>query len=282
MCGALALALPLVGACGGDDDDAPTERAVSIEFSALVAGQPFACSSTFQGLGMAQSTMRPLDFRLYVHDVELLTRGGEAVPLELEQDGVWQLDRLALIDFEDGSSGCETGSPETNAVVRGRVPNRDDYAGLRFRLGVPEAMNHLDAATAQPPLNVPGLWWSWKGGYKFVRLDFATEAGDPYYFHMGATTCEGTVGDGFACAYGNIASVTLDTFVPGTSRVVLDVADFYADSDLSKQPDMTTDFVAGCMAFAGDPECPAVFDKLGLNFESAAPGPRPQSLFRVE
>ncbi|HEU4406173.1 MAG TPA: MbnP family copper-binding protein [Polyangiaceae bacterium] len=280
----MALALPLSGACGGDDDDdgAPAERELSIEFAALVAGQPFACSSTYPGLGMAQTTVRPLDFRLYVHDVELLTRGGEAVPLELEQDGVWQLDRLALIDFEDGSGDCATGSPETNLAVRGRAPARDDYAGLRFRLGVPEAMNHLDAATAQPPLNVPGLWWSWKGGYKFVRLDLALESGAPYYFHMGATTCEGSVGEGFSCAYGNVATVTLDAFTPGVSRIVLDVADFYADSDLSRQPDMMTDSVPGCMAFAGDPECPAVFDKLGLSFESAAPGARPQSLFRVE
>ncbi len=282
--GAFALALPLLGACGSDDDGdgAAASRDVRVEFSALVAGQPFACAATYAGLGTTGATVRPLDFRLYVHDVALVTRGGEAVPLELEEDGVWQRDGLALLDFEDGSGVCDTGSPETNVAVRGKVPARDDYAGLRFRLGVPQAMNHLDAATAPPPLNVPGLWWSWKGGYKFVRLDFATESGAPYYFHMGATTCEGEVGAGFACAYGNLADVELEAFVPGASRVVLDVADFYADSNLSSQPDMETDFVAGCMAFAGDPECPAVFDKLGLSFEGTAPGPRPQSLFRVE
>ncbi|HEU4533634.1 MAG TPA: MbnP family copper-binding protein [Polyangiaceae bacterium] len=282
---ALALASPWLGACGGDDDDgdgAPAARDVSVEFSARVAGQPFACSSTYTGLGTKATTVRPLDFRLYVYDVALVSRGGEVVPLALEDDGVWQREGLALLDFEDGSGDCATGSPETNVAVRGKAPARDDYAGLRFRLGVPEAMNHLDAATAPAPLNVPGLWWSWKGGYKFARIDFQTEAGSPYYFHMGATTCEGDVGAGFACAYGNIADVSLDAFVPGTSRVVLDVADFYADSDLSLQPDMKTDFVPGCMAFAGDPECPAVFDKLGLSFESTSPGARPQSLFRIE
>lgn len=270
-----------LGACGGDAD-APARRAVSVEFAARVAGQPFACSSTYEGLGTSRSTVRPVDFRLYVYDVALVTRDGAEIALELEQDGVWQRDGLAMLDFEDGTGSCATGSPETNVAVRGSAPDRDDYAGVRFRLGVPEAMNHLDAATALAPLNVPGLWWSWKGGYKFVRLDLETDAGTPYYFHMGATTCEGTPNEGFACAYGNRAAVTLDGFTPGTSRVVLDVADLYADSDLARQPDMTTDFVPGCMAFAGDPECPAVFDKLGLTFESEAAGPSPQSWFRVE
>ena len=278
------LAAPLLfalGACGGGGD-APGRRAVSIEFAARVAGQPFACASTFAGLGTSRTMVRPVDFRLYVYDVALVTRDGAEVALVLEQDGVWQRDGLALLDFEDGTGSCATGSPETNVALRGTAPDRGDYAGLRFRLGVPEAMNHLDAATALAPLNVPGMWWSWKGGYKFVRLDLETEAGAPYYFHMGATTCEGTPNEGFACAYGNRADVSLDGFEPGVSRVVLDVADLYADSDLARQPDMTTDFVPGCMAFAGDPECPAVFDKLGLPFESATPGPAAQSLFRLE
>jgi uncharacterized repeat protein (TIGR04052 family) len=279
--GALALALPLLGGCGGESDEAVAPRSVSIEFSPRVAGQPFACSSTYAGLGTKGTTVRPADFRLYVHDVALVTRAGAEVPVALEEDGVWQHEGLAMLDFEDGSGSCATGSPETNLTVRGTVPG-GDYVGLRFRLGVPEAMNHLDAATALAPLNVPGLWWSWKGGYKFVKLDLETEAGEPYYFHMGATTCEGTPGEGFSCAYGNVAAIDLDGFSPDASRVVIDIADFYADSDLSVQPDMKTDFVPGCMAFAGDPECPAVFDKLGLSFESLAPGPRPQSLFRLE
>jgi uncharacterized repeat protein (TIGR04052 family) len=278
---ALALCASL-GACGDDDDGARADRPVSVEFVARVGGQPFACGATFSGLGTARTTVRPTDFRLYVYDVALVTRDGAEVPLALEQDGLWQRDRLALLDFEDGSGGCAAGNPETNVTVRGSAPARDDYAGLRFRLGVPEEMNHLDAATALPPLNVPGLWWSWKGGYKFVRLDLETEAGAPYYFHMGATTCEGTPGAGFSCAFGNRALVDLAGFTPGASRVVLDVADLYADSDLSRRPDMESDFVPGCMAFAGDPECPPVFDKLGLTFEAADAGPRPQSLFRLE
>ncbi len=279
---ALALALPLAGGCGGDDDDGAGERSVRIEFSPRVAGEPFACASSYVGVGTAATTVRPVDFRLYVHDAALVTSGGVEVPIALEQDGVWQRDRLALLDFEDGSGSCETGSPETNVALRGTVPERDDYVGLRFRLGVPGEMNHLDAATALAPLNVPGLWWSWKGGYKFVRLDLETEAGTPYYFHLGATTCDGTPGTGFSCAYGNVATVDLAAFAPDVSRVVVDVADFYEGADLSRQPDMKTDMVPGCMAFAGDPECPVVFEKLGLSFESQAPGPRPQSLFRLE
>ena len=42
------------------------------------------------------------------------------------QDGKWQLDDLALLDFEDGTSSCVNGTPEVNDRVTGRP------AGLCF------------------------------------------------------------------------------------------------------------------------------------------------------
>jgi hypothetical protein len=62
--------------------------------------------------------------------------------------------------------------------------------------------------------------------------------------------------------------------------VQFDVAKLYAASDLDRQIDGRTDFVPGCMAFAGDPECPAVFSKLGLSVEANALAPE-QSIFEV-
>lgn len=92
---------------------------------------------------------RLLDFRLFVHDVELVRAGGEHVPFRLTEDGAWQRDGVALLDFEDGSGSCETGSADTNARLRGEAPQHEDYTGVAFTLGMPERRNHLDAATAQ-------------------------------------------------------------------------------------------------------------------------------------
>lgn len=51
------------------------------------------------------------------------------------------------------------------------------YDRMRFQIGVPPAVNHLDPAQYGPahPLNpnVNGLHWSWQGGYVFLALEGA-------------------------------------------------------------------------------------------------------------
>lgn len=267
----LGLAIP---ACD-TETEAPATRSIELAFGAMIGDQPFSCASTYEGLGVKQTRVAPLDFRMYVHDVRLVRKDGQVVPVTLEQDGAFQRDAVALIDFEDGTGTCQTGSPELHTKITGTVPAGDDYVAVRFALGLPESLNHLDAATAPAPFNIPGMWWAWKGGYKFVRLDLQRldmPAGEEgiYYFHLGATTCDGTPGQGFSCAFENSAEIELALDVD-RDTIVFDVASLYASADLSLQPDFVSDFVAGCMAFEGDPECPDVFARLGMTFEANAP-----------
>ena len=166
-------------------------QSVTIPFSAEVSGEPFACGESYAGLGTTAATISPQDFRVYVHDVALIDASGAAVPVTLDEDGAWQHEGLALLDFEDGSAGCKTGSPDTHTELTGTVP-RGDYTGLSFTVGVPDAMNHLDAATAPAPLNAPGMWWAWTSGFKFARIDGATDDNPAFYFHLGATSCSGS------------------------------------------------------------------------------------------
>jgi uncharacterized repeat protein (TIGR04052 family) len=279
LCLPLAAVLVLAG-CGGtsDEDEMAT---FSVDFSPLVGGEPFDCSVTYEGIGTSQTTMNALDFRMYIHGVKLVRAGGEEVPLSLEQDAKWQRDDVALLDFEDGSGTCATGSPETRLAVVGDAPAHDDYAGVTFTVGIPPEKNHLDAATAPAPFNIPGMWWSWKGGYKFVRLDVQSPMNDAYYLHLGESSCAGTPGQGFTCESANQAVITLSGFVPGTTRVEVDVKDIYAESDLNRQIDGQTDHIPGCMASASDPECEVIFRKLGMQLGSGLPSADPQTFFRA-
>ena len=267
-------------AAAGCAEDGPQD--IDIEFVPLVGGRPFSCTSEYGGLGTGQGTARPLDFRLYLHDLALVTRGGQQVPVTLKDDDVWQRYGVALLDFEDATGTCNTGSVETNAHVVGRTPTHGDYVGVTFRVGVPASMNHLDAATAPAPFNAPGLWWSWQGGYKYARIDVSTR-GNPngFYFHLGATTCDGTVAGGFGCRYDNVSTVSMVGFQPGRNQVALDIAPLYDGVDIDRAPDYQADSVAGCMAFSGDPECPAMFAPLGLSFEDGAVAPARAALFTV-
>src|SRR5690606_25468578 len=91
--------------------------------------------------------------------------------------GLWQHENLALLDFEDKTGACANGTTPTNTSVRGTVPP-GSYVGLAFDVGVPAALNELDAASSETPspLNLTAMYWSWTTGYKYLRVDVARTA----------------------------------------------------------------------------------------------------------
>ncbi len=270
---ALVAALTLCGCDPADDGDA----AISVRFEAELGGAPFLCTETYAGIGSSGASVKPLDFRLFIHEIKLIRADGERVPLELDENE-WQHDGVVLLDFEDASGSCATGSPGTNGEVRGRSP-AGDYTGVEFIVGVPDELNHLDGATAPAPLNTPGMWWSWAGGYKYMRLDLSSANQPAFYFHLGSTACGGDPVSGFECSYGNLASISLEGMDLGSDAVVIDGAAIFAGVDVDREDD-PGDTLPGCMAFPGDPECPAMLGALGLGFEET-PSAGGQALFRV-
>ncbi len=149
-------------------------KEVAINFEAWVGEEEFACGESYDNVGTSESTITPTDFRFYVSNVALVDKDGNAVPIELEQDGKWQYQNVALLDFEDGSGVCDNGTAETRTMVVGTIPE-GDYESLQFTLGVPQKLNHEDAAIAPSPLNLTSMWWNWQGGYKFLRADLETD-----------------------------------------------------------------------------------------------------------
>lgn len=272
--------IPLLSLLACDPKGEEDLLEVSIPFTATVAGEDFACGTTYPGLGTTGVTIDPQDLRLYVYDVALIDASGEAVAVALDQDRTWQYQNLALLDFEDGTGACATGSPDTHTAVTGTVP-RGDYQGLTFMVGVPTAFNHLDAATAPAPLNDPGLWWAWTSGFKYARIDVGTGNNPAFYFHLGATDCAQAEDGSYSCTLDNLPAVTLADFVLDADAVNIDLARLYAGNDLEAPVDYVTDFVSGCMAFAGDPECEAMLGTLGLPWGDATVAPE-QTLFALE
>ena len=240
---------------------------VSIEFAAVVNGTAFACGQTFTGVGTSSTDIVLTDFRFYVSGVELLDASGSAQPLELAQDGTWQREDVALLDFEDASTSCVNGTPATNTTVRGTVP-AGNYTGLRFTLGVPEDMNHVDQTTAAAPLDLTALFWSWNGGYKFARMDH-TSADQPngWNVHLGSTGCT-PAGDptvpATSCTNGHRPTITFAVFDWEANEVVADYGALVQDSDLSVNTNQK-----GCMSFPGDPDCAPVMNNFGLDYEGS-------------
>ncbi|HAW48292.1 MAG TPA: metallo-mystery pair system four-Cys motif protein [Roseovarius sp.] len=263
------------------------DMTVEIPFTAEIAGAPFACTDSYAGLGSAGTEVQFLDFRLFVSSANLIAADGTRVPVALEQDGAWQIENIALLDFEDGTGSCSNGTPQVNTTLRGTVPE-GEYRGLEFEVGVPFDWNHGDPTTAPAPLNLTAMFWNWRGGYKFVKIEFsptapsgmsmtaeglsedATHGQGPrgWMLHLGSTQCaapEATTPPSEACTNPNRIAVALPDFLPGESTVVIDPAVVVAGADLTQN---TAETSPGCMSFPNDPDCNTVLPRLGLAFNA--------------
>jgi len=260
--------------------DAGMGETLTVNFRAVVGTQAFRCGQVYEGLGTQNSRWNPLDFRFFVHDLRLATPSGE-VPLTVVDEEIWQRDGTALLDFEDRTGACSNGNMPTNTSVRVRLPagaSATGATGLRFVLGLPMVVNHRNASTAPSPFNLTSMWWGWQGGYKFLRVDGRIEdaMGNPtvpaWNVHLGSTGCDGNaMGNVTMCAQPNRVDVVLTGFDPSRSVVVADYAALVQGADLSRSQSPA----AGCMSGAEDPDCPSIFNNLGLRGEAA------QRFFRV-
>lgn len=251
------------------------DQPVSIKFEAEMGGQPFACSETYSGLGNTDAQVRGTDYRMYLTNVAMLKSDGTSVPVTLDQN-IWQHENIALLDFEDATGGCKNGTAQTNMTIAGTVPE-GSYEGVTFDVGVPFEMNHKDPTLAPSPLNLTALFWNWRGGYRFLRIDMvpndrAEDGPKGWFLHLGSTMCKSdskTASPAAPCANPNYMSVSLNGFDPATDSVVIDPAPVVAEVDLrANAPDTSP----GCMSFPKDADCRSVFPKLGLDYGRESAG----------
>jgi uncharacterized repeat protein (TIGR04052 family) len=274
---------------------------VTIRFIARVGDQPFDCAETYK-LGSTASPTTVSDFRFYVSEVALVDTAGNTVPVALEQDGQWQFETVALLDFEDRSGVCVNGTPETRDVVVGKVPV-GDYVGLRFNLGIPYDLNHNDAVIAPSPLNLTSLWWNWRGGYKFARIDLeasqqqaelstttlvashqpvahgaghtpAPGQAQGFAIHLGSTGCQATERDQQPtqpCTHPNLVEVEFPNFDTAGDVVVANLQALVADTNLTLNQPGTP---SGCMSDRSDSDCDNILSRFGIT--------GPQRFLRLE
>ena len=296
---AVPTALAVLAASAGVASAA--DRSVELRFDGEFAGGAFDCTTTYDGVGATSASVDVTDYRLFVSNVALVRADGTSAPVALEQDDRWQTGDVALLDFENGAGRCDNGTPETNAVVRGTVPE-GEYAGVAFDLGVPFDANHGDPTLQGSPLNLTAMFWNWQGGYRFLKLDTVPASRDDgdakapmhggghggghggpvgaWMLHVGSSGCASasrtsapTSADD--CAAPNRPRVTLDGFDVDADRIVVDPAPALAGTDLAAN---APDTAPGCMSAQDDPDCAAVMPMLGIAWDGATPE---QRLFAV-
>jgi len=261
---------------GGAPGAVQSGEAVRLRFVARVADEPFACGTAYRTSSGQDFT--PVDLRLFVQDVALIDAAGVEQPVLLDVRPPWQIESVALIDFEDASAGCLAGTRERNLEVSGRVPP-GDYRGIAFSNGVPEQLNHADPSRLPPPLQAGSMSWGWLQGYRFLMAEIAgtgavgdAAAPGSALLHVGSTACSGNPSaGGIACNKQNRNRVRLLDFDVANDAVVVDLAALFGDIDLAS--------VTTCHS-SGD-DCGPLFERIGIELDSGAASDG-QQVYRVE
>jgi len=262
----LSAALLLVSSAAFAQD---AGQPVRLRFAATVGADPVACGTTYKDIGTTKSNISFVDFRFYVSNVRLMKADGSEQLVTLTQDGLWQVDTVALLDFENGSGGCANGTEQIRDVIEGSAP-AGRYVGVRFDLGLPFDKNHQDPTLQPSPLNLSRMFWSWNAGYKFMRMDLRT-TGQPkgWMLHLGSTGCmpaatPTTVPT--SCARPNIATIELRDFDISSGVIEMDVKRLLAASNVDIN---TPETAVGCMSGPSDPECAPLLSQFGLPINPA-------------
>lgn len=244
---------------------------ISLRFAMQAHNQDVVCGKSYL-LGSADTAVSVRDMRFYISNIRLLKADGSEVVFQLDDDQEWQYQGVGLLDFENGQPLC-TGDTRLNSDLIGSAPD-GEYTGIRFDLGVPFDLNHGDVALAPAPLNIPGMWWNWQTGYRFVRIDLKTppvQTGElvltDWFIHLGSTNCPsggGAIPPSSPCAHPNRATITLADFNPRTDTIIADLDGLLANIDLGKN----TPAPPGCMSGPDDPECLQLFTNFGLDIQT--------------
>lgn len=254
--------------------DSALTQAVALTIAATVGGVEARCGTVYSGLGSnktgAQASAQLADARLFVSNLALQNAAGQWVAVALDAS-IWHRDGVALLDLEDATAACkDTGTPETNRQLTGKVP-AGTYTALRFEVGVPFAQNHSDNALSDPPLSTPGMFWTWQAGYKFVRVDWKLASGKRWNVHVGSTGCVSASpvqAPKAPCAKPNRAQVVLPLPAGPEATLQLDLGQLLHGVDLAND---TTGTAAGCMSGVGEAaDCAPSWQALGMDFATGS------------
>lgn len=277
----LICVVPLLG-CQPD----PTPVSTELQFSAMVGKEAFDCTKEYKGMGTDKGTLKPLDLRMYIHNIQLVRAdNGEKVPFKLDDVEGFQAKGVALLDFENGAGNCQNGTPELYTTLKGKAP-RYTYKAIQFTLGVPKDINHTDLTAAPAPLNLTTMSWTWKAGRIFMSAMGQNDQGI-HLVHIGSAGCTGDpeTGDSVKCMKPFRPEYTLNTFDPQKNKIVIDWGAIFSGNAVGKD-------VKGCRQKKGPKRCGChsrgpselcspPFSKFGISWETGQSKSTTQAVFRV-
>jgi len=196
--------------------------------------------------------------QFFIHSVEVKTSQNDWQPW-LMKTSSYQSANVALL-----GEICNEVKKQSNWELE-LIPlaESENITDIRFTLGVPFSLNHLNPLTQASPLNVSSMFWGWRGGHKFMRIELASK-NDDWLFHLGSTGCKALSpvrAPEAECLQPNRVVVSLP-ITNKTTNIELNLAVLFGDLELTRKN--------SCQSSPDEESCKVLFDNLGLNKANAS------------
>jgi len=190
--------------------------------------------------------------QFFIHDVEIHTELNGWQPWSMTTNS-HQANDVALL----GEVCTEATQEQYWALELIPLTSTKDITDIRFTLGLPFSLNHLNPLTQPSPLNVSSMFWVWQGGHKFMRIELVSPA-DNWLFHLGSTGCRASSpirAPKNECLQPNRILMSMP-FPHNSNNITLDLAVLLNDLHLTKNH--------SCQSSPKNKHCKKLFKNLGI------------------
>jgi len=155
-----------------------SEESQSLSFSPTFNDQVLGCEINFK---QENNDWRFEQLLFFISKIETMTSAGD-----------WQKPKLLTSKFQTADLaliGEKCGEEHNWQLKFDASFDLSKLQKLRFIIGIPFDVNHLNPLTQVSPLNLPAMFWGWQRGHKFLRLELFNEQ-DTWLYHLGSMGCK--------------------------------------------------------------------------------------------
>lgn len=182
--------IALLFTLNGCFNQAPLGHQPSLLIQPMFNNEVLSCERSFT---LLDKDWHYQQLQMYISNVELK-----------DTDGIWQSWPMKVTNYQH-SNVALIGENCRDNIVKNDVLNADDknanwqisfeytpdlsiMTAIRFTLGVPFSINHLNPISQNSPLNDSSMFWVWQTGHKFLRFEMVSGV-ENWLFHLGSTGC---------------------------------------------------------------------------------------------
>jgi uncharacterized repeat protein (TIGR04052 family) len=223
------------------------------ETTALNCSTSFSHVNKKDGDSSKQQGWKYQQLQFFIHNIEVKTSQNDWQPW-LMTTNAYQSKNVALL-----GEVCNEVNKQSNWELElSALTEVEDITDIRFTLGIPFSLNHLNPLTQSSPLNVSSMFWGWLGGHKFMRVEL-TSGNKDWLFHLGSTGCKALSpirAPENECLQPNRVVISLP-FTKKTTDIELDLSVLFRDLELTRNN--------SCQSSPDNENCKVLFENIGLD-----------------